>query len=308
MKSLIFRTKENKTVFLCVKHSSRIISVILIFILISCKKSDMNNQCRIVFLHHSTGQNIWDGNRSNSFSRVLSKYSSRIASKFNSKAELPDYLERYNKENQTQYLIEELTFPKLKPYGWNNYPFDYYNIWVKNAGEQEYKNEPTLEILTREYDVIIFKHCFPVCNIQPDRDVADINSEYKSIANYKLQYQALKEKLLQFPNAKFILFTGAAQVNTLITEEEAIRAKDFFTWVISEWDQPGDNIYIWDLYNIQTQGELYFQEKNAFSANNSHIKESFAAQLAILLFNRIIDVIKTDGSETNLSGKPKFLK
>jgi len=243
------------------KYSYILLSVLFVVLLTSCKKSDMNKQCRVLFLHHSTGQNIWDGDRSNFITRLFSPFSPRIGSKFRSKANLPYYFKRYNQEKETQYSIEELTFPKLKPYGWNNYPFDYYNIWVKNAGEQEYKNEPTLEILTREYDVIIFKHCFPVCNIQPDRDVADINSEYKSIANYKLQYQALKEKLLQFPNAKFILFTGATQVNTLITEEEAIRAKDFFAWVISEWDHPGDNIYFWDLLYFKTHGQLLFSGK-----------------------------------------------
>ena len=52
----------------------------------------------------------------------------------------------------SKYFIEEKIFPKAEPYGWNNYPYDYYNIWVKNAGEQPFMEEPTLEILTKEYD------------------------------------------------------------------------------------------------------------------------------------------------------------
>ena len=60
-----------------------------------------------------------------------------------------------------------------------NDPYDYYNIWVKNAGNEPYKGEPTLEILTSKYDVIIFKHCFPSSNVEPDTGAPDINSKNK---------------------------------------------------------------------------------------------------------------------------------
>ncbi len=40
--------------------------------------------------------------------------------------------------------LEEVAFPKSKPYGWNNYPYDYYNIWVNNAGPKPFMKEPTL--------------------------------------------------------------------------------------------------------------------------------------------------------------------
>ncbi len=129
------------------------------------------------------------------------------------------YLINYNKENNKNYLIKEIAFPKAAPYGWHNYPYDYYNIWVKHAGNEPYMEEPTLEILTRQYQVISFKHCFPVSNIQPDKDSADINSDYKSLANYKLQYAALRDKLHEFPDTKFIVWTGAALAKGAVSEE-----------------------------------------------------------------------------------------
>jgi len=49
------------------------------------------------------------------------------------------------------------------------------------------------------------------------------------------------------------LFTGAAQVKSQISEDEAKRAKEFFEWAVKEWDLPNDNIYIWDFYNLQTE-------------------------------------------------------
>jgi len=198
-----------------------------------------------------------------------------------------------------------MIFPKQTPYGWNNFPFDYYNIWVKNEGKEPFKDEPTLEILTRDYQVIIFKHCFPVSNIQKNEIPADINSKIKTISNYKLQYAAIKEKLHEFPSTKFILFTGAVQVRANNSEDKAIRAREFFQWVVEEWDEPEDNIYLWDLYDLQTEGGLYFKDAYALSPENSHPNGEFASKAVDLLFNRIIDVIEQDGKGTLLTGELK---
>jgi hypothetical protein len=216
-------------------------------------------------------------------------------------------MKQYNKINNKHYTIQEMAFPKESPYGWQNYPYDYYNIWVKNAGPEPFMEEPTLEILTKKYQVIIFKHCFPVSGIQPDKEVADINSDYKSLANYKLQYNAIRDKLHEFPDTKFILFTGAALVKGSGTEEEALRTKEFFTWVINEWDLPDDNIYIWDLYSLETEGGLYLKDEYATSPRDSHPNDKLASKAAELIFNRIIDVIDNDGKNTKLTGEKTSL-
>jgi hypothetical protein len=254
--------------------------------MVSCKQKATTADLKIIYLHHSTGGVIWNGETSNP-----------------KKANLPLLFEAYNKEQEKIISIEKMEFPKAQPYGWNNYPYDYYNIWVKNAGTDPFMEEPTLEILTKEYQVIIFKHCYPVSNIQSDQNNADINSELKTISNYKLQYNALRDKLHEFPDTKFILFTGAVNVKSNLTEDEAMRTKEFFKWVIDEWDIPGDNIYLWDLYNLETEGGLYFKDDFAVSATDSHPNKDFAGRVVKLLFNRIIDVIENDGSKTQISGE-----
>jgi hypothetical protein len=266
---------------------------------------DPKEETRILFLHHSTGQNIWNGDRSTILSKIVEKTSHKVASKFCKDAVLQSLFREYNKKFGTSYRINELTFPKRYPYGWHNYPFDYYNIWVKNAGDNPFMEEPTLEMLTKKYQVIIFKHCFPVSNIQPDKDKGNVNSDYKSLANYKLQYLELREKLSGFPETKFIVFTGAARVKSQITTDEATRAREFFDWVVNDWDVPDDNIHIWDLYNLQTEGDLFFKDDYACSYNNSHPDIFFSDYVSKLLFNRIIDVIKTNGSATSIIGQTK---
>lgn len=279
--------------------------VIALMAITSCKKTSDSPDVNIVFLHHSTGKVIWRGGENQLIFRIAGRLGPRIAERAEQRAALPSLMNKYSRKQGIDIRIREVAFPKASPYGWNNYPFDYYNIWVKNAGDEPFMEEPTLEMLTKDYDLIIFKHCYPVSNIGPDADSADINSDVKTISNYKLQYLTLREKLHQFPETKFILFTGAAQVQSKISEDEALRAREFFKWVVEEWDLPGDNIHLWDLYSLETEGGLYFKEEYARSATDSHPNPKFAANAVQLLFNRIVDVIENQGDDTSLTGHPE---
>jgi len=236
---------------------------------------------KIIFLHHSTGNVVWNGK------------TNRYIGKLTGKGDVQKFFDMYNRKNETAYEIRDLNFPKSEPYGWKNYPYDYYNIWVKNAGEEPYMEEPTLEILTRDYDLIIFKHCYPVSNIKEDTGSPDIDSPVKSIENYKLQYEALKNKMHQFPDKKFIVWTPAVNTEALMSEDEAIRTKEFRNWVVNDWDEKGDNIFIWDFYSYETDGGLYLAERNAVSPQNSHPNSEFAGRVAPLFGKYIIDVIES---------------
>lgn len=252
----------------------------LVFLITSCG-SNIGDMEKVIFLHHSTGEAIWKGKTNRYFYRLTGK------------GDVQKYISAYNKKNKTRYEISAMNFPKSDPYGWNNYPYDYYNIWVKNSGPQTYMEEPTLEILTSQYKVIIFKHCFPVSRISPDTGNPDINSEVKSLENYKLQYDALKNKMHEFPENKFIVWTPAANTKLKSKEDEAVRTREFYNWMMNEWDEKGDNIYIWDFYNYETEGGLYLTDTNAHSPDNSHPGVTFSAKLAPLFGQFIIDVIES---------------
>ncbi len=263
--------------------------------LFACTGRQDEQAVGLAFLHHSTGGVIWEGDPSQ-LDPVVVKKNRRL------KAQLPIMFAEYNEAHTKNYVIKEIIFPKAEPYGWNNYPYDYYNIWVKNAGEKPFMKEPTLEMLTSQFQVIVFKHCFPSSNILGDNGIADINSDIKTLSNYKQQYLALRDKIHEFSDNKFILFTGAVQVKSFLSEEEAIRAREFYNWVVNDWDLPDDNIFIWDLYQLQTEGGLYFKDEYAVSPNDSHPNKEFAGMAATLLFNRIIDIIENNGTTTDLAG------
>ncbi len=77
------------------------------------------------------------------------------------------------------------------PYPWANYPYDYWHLWVESGGTS-IDDQETLEMLTADYDVIIWKHCYPVSQVNVPDDTPNIASSTKTFANYQLQYEALK--------------------------------------------------------------------------------------------------------------------
>jgi len=230
------------------------------------------DEMKIIFLHHSTGRAVWDGG-------------------------VKQWFRDYNKAEGKKHEISEMEFPREKPYGWNNYPYDYWNIWVRNAGPGKYMGEPTLEILTKKYDMIVFKHCFPVSEILPDTGNPDIASSEKRLENYKLQYAALKEKMRSFPGTKFLVWTGAALVRQRTSPEQGEAAREFARWVAQEWDEPGDNIFVWNFFGLETEGGTFLQDRYAKSETNSHPNESFAREAARLFGRRIVDIIEGRGDQ-----------
>jgi len=255
------------------------ILVLLIALLSGCTQNNESMK-KIIFLHHSTGYNIWLGKTNHYLYKITGN------------SDVKKYINRYNRDNGTAYRITEQFFPKKEPYGWKNYPYDYYNIWVKNAGDKPFLEELTLEMLTSEYDVIIFKHCFPVSLIMPDTGIPDINSESRRLENYKLQYDALKAKMQQFSDKKFIVWTPAVNTQKLMSEGQALRTREFRDWIVNEWDEQGDNIFIWDFYSYETEGGLYLADKYAAGPEDSHPNVQFAARVAPLFGQYIIDVIE----------------
>ena len=241
--------------------------------------SPMPTNAKVIFLHHSTGAVIWNGG-------------------------VAGWFAGYNTAHGTGYVVTQQLFPLANTYPYANYPYDYWNIWVNHAGAAPYLGESTLEMLTSQYNVIVFKHCFPVSSIGPDTGNPDITSANQTIENYKLQYAALKTKLRSFPSNRFIVWTGAAALAANTTPVMAARAKEFFDWVRNVWDEPGDNIYVWDFFKLETDGGMYLTPEHALAANDSHPNDAFAAEVAPLFCQCLVDVIQGKGDLADTAQVP----
>jgi hypothetical protein len=86
------------------------------------------------------------------------------------------------------------------------------------------------------------------------------------------------------------------------TEEQARRAEAFFQWVVEAWEEPGDNIHLWDFRQLETEGGLYLRDEYAAGPTDSHPNGAFAARVAPLFAQRVVDVIEGRGDEGSLTG------
>ena len=267
----------------------------LLFILSSCGPMPRSHTdkmtTKVIFLHHSTGKRILRGNKP------------KWAYKFFKNNRIAEHFTSFSKKQNIDLTFHTLEYPSRKGYGWNNYPYDYYTIWVKNRDSNYFRGEPNLETLAAKYDVIVLKHCFPVGLLKADSKAPDIDSSEKTLSNYSLQYTALKERMHEFPEKKFIVWTGPALVENQTNSERAYRYRIFYDWLLNEWDETGDNIFLWDLYKLQTEGGLYLQVKYAANTNDSHPNSVFSEKVSALFANRILGVVKGEGDIQKLTGE-----
>ena len=277
----------------------------------------MKGPVRVGYLHHSTGGIVWAGGLHPRAHRVwerwmpapLKSLADRAPEALKSlagdfwPAGVPDAVRRWNAEHGTDYRIEEQNYPSTSAgYPWANYPYDYWNLWVKHRGESRDRGELNLDDLARRYDVIVFKHCFPVSRMVEDAGTASVESEAKTRDNYELQYAALKKRMREFPDKRFLVWTGAALNERGSTPEQAQRARQFFTWVKEQWDEPGDNIFVWDFYELEADARGFLDPAKASKPGNSHPSGRFARVAAPLVARRIIDVIEGRGDTAHITG------
>lgn len=232
----------------------------------------------VLFLHHSTGENVWNGG-------------------------VQDVVDSYNDAHGTDYNVLERWFPH-PPYPDNeNDPYDFWKVWVDASGEDTYEGQETLEQLTEAYDVIVWKNCYLASDLEPDTGAPDVASPRKTVANHKLQLLALRRKMHEFPDTTFLVWTVPPKVAGETTPEIARRAQRLVAWQRGVWDQPGDNVYLWDYQALATEGGLYLTDDHATGPADSHPDEEFSAEVAPLFVNRLAEVIEGRGDQTSLTGR-----
>jgi hypothetical protein len=89
-----------------------------------------------------------------------------------------------------------------------------------------------------------------------------------------------------------------------ITVEQATNMKTFVDWVRNQWDETGDNIYIWDFYYWETGGgsSLYLLDDYKSSDGDSHPDSDFNNTVYPYFCRRIVNVLKGKGDSTSIRG------
>jgi hypothetical protein len=247
----------------------------------------LSADAKVIFLHHSTGGYVYG-----------------VGGGYQSWSGVEAALASHNTTAGTSYAISNENFPTgAYSNGWSNYPYDYWYLWVKENRSTD-TGERTLEWLTANHQVVVFKHCYPVCEIDPDSASPAVDSAAKTLANYKLQYAALKAKLRGYADTRFIVWTGAVEQG--LDSARAARMKEFVDWVRNDWDEAGDNIYLWDFYALEVEGSADGRTLNpdhAMNGGDDHPNQAFAQETAPLFVKRLTDVMEGRGDSGSLTGR-----
>lgn len=245
------------------------------------------NAQKVVFLHHSTGGNLYN------------------------EGGVASWIQNYNLENSTDYLIKERSYPNT-PYPWANYPYDYWNLWINGECDNNKSGIECLESICDKYDVVIWKHCFPGASINESSEAGDVASSTKTLANYKEQYRALRTKMDEIAETKFIIWTLVPVHRLTGGSPNRERAQEFVEWVKSDWltedGKQHPNIYIFDFFSLAAELNaepqnglqycLKYDYEKSHESSDSHPNQQANQTIGPIFAEFIVEVIEDEGNNS----------
>ncbi len=243
---------------------------------------------KAIFLHHSTGNAVY------------------------TQGNVKKWITNFNAQNNTTFSITEFSYPDT-PWPWSNYPYDYWKLWIDGSCDNTQDKIQCLDKLCQDYELVIFKHCFPGAHILRDTDNGNVTSSKKTLNNYKLQYWALLRLLDQHPANKFLVWTLAPLHRNATDAGEAQRAAEFVDWVKNSWlkedGKSHPNVFIFDFFSLAAElnknpdSGMQYCLKYAYEGDhegtdshpnlvaNQTIGPLFAAEITHVLGTNIIDAV-----------------
>ncbi len=242
---------------------------------------------KAIFLHHSTGGAVFEGGN------------------------VTQWITDYNTQHSTNYSATELAYPN-DPWGWENYPYDFWKLWVGGSCDNNLSNIQCFDKLCQDYELIIFKHCFPGAGIGEDSGIGDVASAEKTLANYQLQYRALLALFDQYPNNKIMVWTLAPLHRNATDAGQAARAAQFAYWVKNTWltedGKSHPNVFIFDFFGLAAEQSatpanglqycLKYDYEGDHNGNDSHPNNAANQLIGPLFAEQVVTALGTATSAT----------
>lgn len=225
------------------KHNWADAIVFCVFLAVLClpRPVKAQNPIRIIFLHHSTGHNlIEEGN-------LRTLLTGRGYAFFD---------HGYNGDGlrlaDGSYTGENFDIP-----GDNTDPDGFAELFsqpLTNPPENAFSQ-------LMQYDVIMFKSCFPTSNIVDEAQ----------LANYKAWYTAIRARIDQYPQKLFIALTPPPQVPNNTNPQEAARAHAFAQWLaLDEFLAGHANLVVFDFFSLLADDAHNLKTVYRIDANDAH--------------------------------------
>jgi hypothetical protein len=115
-----------------------------------------------------------------------------------------------------------------------------------------------------QYDVIVFKSCFPVSNIGDDGQLEEYRSYYLSI----------RERMDQYPDKIFVIVTQPPEVPADSSTEAAARARSFVNWLKSDEYLSGHpNVFVFDFFGQLAGADNFLKPEYRTDEYDAHPNE-----------------------------------
>lgn len=252
------------------------------------------DNARVLFLHHSVGKYVQLGG--------------------NSGKTFATHIKEYNQQSNHHYTYNHSLYPdteKNNSYGWDNKPFVYWDMWVNRPGGKVIPKDEEFSSIANSADLVIFKHCFTESGVAQNKGSGTVSEDARRIEVYKLQYEAIKAKMKAQSDTKFLVWTLPPKLEGAHTREAAALALEFSNWVRDEWDEKGDNIFVFDYRTLSADKDGLFLPKDwslsEYSGKpDNHPSSDFSGKVLNNFVQRTIDVLEGRGDTAPVTGLDKL--
>ncbi|MGD1994096.1 MAG: hypothetical protein PVI59_12960, partial [Anaerolineae bacterium] len=111
------------------------------------------------------------------------------------------------------------------------------------------------------YDVIAFKSCFPVSNIESNR----------RLRRYRSYYVSIRDRMDQYPEKLFVIVTQPPQVPGASTPREAQRARELAQWLQSDEFLAGHpNVVVFDFFGQLAGDDNFLRPEYRYDDYDAH--------------------------------------
>ncbi len=236
-----------------------LIAAVLVVGFLPSGVSAQGGPVRIIFMHHSTGEGlIRDGGVRELFTALGYEFWDH------------GYNDEGLRDADGNYTGINWDVP-----GDNTDPDGWYDIFM-----QPFTDPPTNTFSHMlQFDVIIFKSCFPSSDIQSE----------EMLEEYRSYFLAMRDVMDMYPDHIFIPFTPPPLVPNSTTPENAARARRWAEYLTSEEYLAGHpNIFVFDFFNLLADESGYLRAEYRSDEWDSHPNE-LANQTIGPLFVAFVD-------------------
>ncbi len=140
-----------------------------------------------------------------------------------------------------------------------------------------------------QYDLIAFKSCFPVSNIESDAQLEQYHADYLSI----------RQRMGQYPEKIFVIVTQPPELPTDSSPDAAARARSFANWLQSDEHLSGHpNVFVFDFFGLLAGGDGFLRPEYRSDEYDAHPNELANRTIGPLFVEFLDTAMRSYGGST----------